>query len=943
MLREKEKANLENANRADLAVIRPTCTHDSTRVDKLIMLDNNFVRKMEDHEHRMETQLRDLKARHLLERNGEQEKKVLLLAKLRAGAHDKLLIEPPLHGSGGEVEGFSSDKEAGARDLRGAASASGCPLEGQRRKIELLAKKRAGLHGKLLSRPPLHDPLREVETWLSSKASGPCDEVENAASVSGCLLQGQQRKVELVAKATAGVHGEIFTESPLHDLVGELPSSKEAGAHDDLENAASASGCLLKKQQRTVELLAKATAGVPGELFTEPPLHDSVGELESLPSNKEAGAGKDMENAAFEQLLEEQCQPQYKEIPFEIPEMAIQPEISRSENDEMETMASERASIPVSERPNLAAASGEGPENVVSMNASSLEEQILDEVSPNEATVEKPVEAQETAFVAPVEVCGTTAVEVEEGEITDSGNARMEHDRANVSNVVMDRPVVAGVDAQDGTSCSINQISPCAEQETLSLIQPHVTASQVDASHIVQKGVQEEDCPASTNTEDGETEVAIGRLQMPSMGDSNRLELGPISEGQTIFDVAGAPHQVQGPINIPVLHQPYAPVGEFGVPESDSSTQAINPEVVNRQTLPSVASRFPMTLFADPLQNELERIRMETDRAVKIHEDKKLQLRSDCEKEIEEIVAQIWQKYEASIQEAEKAFLLKKSDLDSIQNTVLMNKVLAEAFRSKCMDPRAPGGPGIQQAVPPSHMQQLIQLSLQRGMERNPLAAGSTSVATPAVGPQTSSTQVQVHSPSVLAPASFPLTTSTTMQVHHSADFLSSTTTRPALISPVTLPAMDLRVGSEIRCPSPHLQAFRPLASSAVTDPPSLPCVISSQHPTFITAENTIPQVPVQPPMQPTHHSNMHNGAHGPEKIGEFPAFNNTSLSALELLVDVESRPNANPPNFLPSLAGISSTIDTPWLSESSMPGGTRIHLPRTDVATEIVCLSDDE
>ncbi|KAK6926769.1 SNF2, N-terminal, partial [Dillenia turbinata] len=927
MLREKETADLENDHRVQSAVFRSMFTSNySARVDNLKMLDNNFARKMADHKHQMEIRLRDLEARHLVERNREQERKVRLLAKIRAGVHDKLLIDPLLHGSGGEMEALSSDKEA-------------------------------GLHGKLLTEPPLHGPVREVEKLPCSKESGACDDVENATSVSGCLLRGQRSKAELQAKATAGVHGKILTESPLHVVVGESPSSKEAGAQDDQENAASASGCLLKEQQWKVELLAKATGGVPGELSTEPPLHDSVGELESLPSSKEAGAGKDLENtaSAFEQLLEEQCphginkgEPQGREIPSEIPKMVIQPEASCTENVEMETVASERAPIAVSEQPTLAATSGDDPENVVSMNAPSLKEQILNEVSPNEATGKEPIEAQETAAVAPVEVCRTTAVEVEEIEITDTGNARMGDDGANLFEVVLERPVLAGVDTQDGPSCSVNNISPFVEQSlvTLPLMQPQVTASQVDASHLVQ-GVQEEDCLASTNTEAGEIEVAIGQLQTPSMGDSLRQDLGPISEGRTAFEVAGAPIQAQGPINIPVLHQPHALAGELGALVSDNSAQAVNPEIVNRRTLPSVVSRVPMTLFADPLQKELERIRMETDRAVKIHEDKKFKLRSDCEKEIEEIVAQIRQKYEALIQEAENAFQLKKSDLDTIQNTVLMNKILAEAFRSKCMDPKSPGAPGIQQAAPPSHMRQLLQLPLQRGMERNPLAASSTSVTTPAVGPQTSYTHVQVHSSTVLAPviapAADPQSASPPIQVHHSTELMSSMTTRPVLISPVTPPATNLQVGSEIRFPAPHLQAFRPLASAAVTNPPLVPRGISSQHPTFIQAVNALPQGPVQPPLRPTHDSNTYNSAHGPENVGGYPTFNKTSLSALELLVDVDSRPNANASNFVPSLAGISATIDTPEQSQSSMPGDPRANLPRTDVATEVVCLSDDE
>lgn len=71
----------------------------------------------------------------------------------------------------------------------------------------------------------------------------------------------------------------------------------------------------------------------------------------------------------------------------------------------------------------------------------------------------------------------------------------------------------------------------------------------------------------------------------------------------------------------------------------------------------------------------------------------KLQLKSDCEREIEEIR----RKYDIKLQETEIEFQLKKRNLDTSLNLVLMNKIWAEAFRSKCMDLKVSGVSGIQQ------------------------------------------------------------------------------------------------------------------------------------------------------------------------------------------------------------------------------------------------------
>jgi len=75
----------------------------------------------------------------------------------------------------------------------------------------------------------------------------------------------------------------------------------------------------------------------------------------------------------------------------------------------------------------------------------------------------------------------------------------------------------------------------------------------------------------------------------------------------------------------------------------------------------------------------------------------KLQLKSDCEKEIVEVVAQIHKKHDIKLQEIESDFQCKKKEMNDNQNKVLMNKILAEAFKTKCMDSRASSTIGKQQ------------------------------------------------------------------------------------------------------------------------------------------------------------------------------------------------------------------------------------------------------
>lgn len=63
-----------------------------------------------------------------------------------------------------------------------------------------------------------------------------------------------------------------------------------------------------------------------------------------------------------------------------------------------------------------------------------------------------------------------------------------------------------------------------------------------------------------------------------------------------------------------------------------------------------------------------------------------MKLKSEYDKELAEVIAQMNHKYEAKHQDAEAAFQLKTKEVDICFNRVIMNKVLADIYRSKCQD-----------------------------------------------------------------------------------------------------------------------------------------------------------------------------------------------------------------------------------------------------------------
>nr|XP_043609532.1 helicase protein MOM1-like isoform X2 [Erigeron canadensis] len=163
-----------------------------------------------------------------------------------------------------------------------------------------------------------------------------------------------------------------------------------------------------------------------------------------------------------------------------------------------------------------------------------------------------------------------------------------------------------------------------------------------------------------------------------------------------------------------------APPGSLGIQNQNAS----GPELNMLDNLNHVGPR--MLSVNNPLQAEAEQLNAMKDNVIRSLEETQQNLKSDCEKEIAETIANIKQKYEVKSQDAVSASVLKKNEIDSHLNRVLMNKVLADAFRSKCQDHTAFGHSGTQQVSPDAFMEQLHRLSGSSIM-RHPLGTASTS------------------------------------------------------------------------------------------------------------------------------------------------------------------------------------------------------------------------
>lgn len=308
-------------------------------------------------------------------------------------------------------------------------------------------------------------------------------------------------------------------------------------------------------------------------------------------------------------------------------------------------------------------------------------------------------------------------------------------------------------------------------------------------------------------------DVFISQSCEPSQLEGSHLDLGQLSRfnnDQSMVMFACSPNNTA--------------IAEAVVSTSELPNQAVqltldsgrfhDPKNLLAHPIQQVASwnSIPSSL-AEPLEDEVERLHKEVEQLEKTYENVMSQLKSDCEKEIEEIIAQIQSKYEAKIKDAEAGFRLKRNEVEKNQNIILMNKKLAEAFRSKCVDFKASRRPGMQPAFPSGF---------------KPLPSTRLSSAASASRPprQRTAAPFQLMLPHQPIPhsASSPVASKNvaTPPAVLTGPQISGCSSRPPVISGITS-AANPHVGREKYSPAPHLQSFAhaapPLVGGQIRSP----------------------------------------------------------------------------------------------------------------------------
>ncbi|XP_057782449.1 uncharacterized protein LOC131000517 isoform X1 [Salvia miltiorrhiza] len=264
------------------------------------------------------------------------------------------------------------------------------------------------------------------------------------------------------------------------------------------------------------------------------------------------------------------------------------------------------------------------------------------------------------------------------------------------------------------------------------------------------------------------------------------------------------------------------------------------------------------SLLADPLQLELQKIQKETEELQKSHVEMMVGLKSEYIKEIRELVDEVQKKYHLKSQDAQAQFTLKNNGLNQKLKKVLMNKLLASGFNFNCLNMWS-FWPLMLQGFPSSSMQSHQHLVRLAGATApNPHIARLTGQAVQQISVPNSTRAGPITSQHFAAPSVRPAPYFEAMSRHSAING----------VHPMSLP----HFGGDIYSSVPLYQS--PITATA----PSMP------NATLISGFQNLQQQQQQQPLaDPRWPSNSHN----PRLLGYPPAVACTSVSSLDMLMDV--------------------------------------------------------
>nr|XP_029122314.1 LOW QUALITY PROTEIN: uncharacterized protein LOC105051204 [Elaeis guineensis] len=250
--------------------------------------------------------------------------------------------------------------------------------------------------------------------------------------------------------------------------------------------------------------------------------------------------------------------------------------------------------------------------------------------------------------------------------------------------------------------------------------------------------------------------------------------------------------------DIPSTRTPY-PSNTDVQPEAGSNFP------LNCAMLPSMPQQDP---YSNPLHDELMRLHGFKDSFSQWHEEMKLQLRLECDREFDKLR----RKYDALIQDAEIKLADSRPRLDIIYKKIQRHQKLVEGFQ-ETLNEIIEGAANAYKDACSSTMQQSMQVARPQ-FAQGPVEASASRRAPAESNSPPSSTPLPLSSSRLRPPASTAASVPPVQEMQKTTTIFSNNPVRPHFS--LVLPTHgDHQFGSVMRAPAPHLRASRPPISSS--------------------------------------------------------------------------------------------------------------------------------
>ncbi|CAA7021229.1 unnamed protein product [Microthlaspi erraticum] len=252
----------------------------------------------------------------------------------------------------------------------------------------------------------------------------------------------------------------------------------------------------------------------------------------------------------------------------------------------------------------------------------------------------------------------------------------------------------------------------------------------------------------------------------------------------------------------------------IGGVEPSASVTAPVPSLLNNgagQSAVQPVPQVPFPQFTDPFQYELEKLRRESENVNKTFEEKTSILRAELERKLAEVRAE----YQRKFHEVEVEKNARETEVERTKNIVIMNKLLGNAFLSKCTTKIA----SHPSEAPRGRIQQLaLRAGLVTALRNYTASPPAPTLAPPAHVPAVSLPPAPLQRQASAFPSSVPRTSGLPL---NSAVCPMPQPRQPLVSSPApsfsASPATNLTESAR----PPHLNSYR--SSSSIPIPTSTP------------------------------------------------------------------------------------------------------------------------